>query len=196
MPFMFNNPLSLPWKKVACLTVPAIFLLSTLADAEDYLPFYRFYNTKIHQHEYTNSETEAEQWRKDPNKNAEGVLGWLPTKPGKDVTRLYRPRKATGRHYYYTVKPRGFKNFTLEPTVMYVYERKGTGRVGIHGTCLSGGEDMFFTKSKDEVKQVIEDTKKGIGNKRRKFYNAFYILEKNPEKKASSGDSEKKKPPQ
>lgn len=189
---MFKNLLSLLWKKVACLTVPAVvLLLSTLADAEDYLPLYRFYNTKINQHEYTNSETEAEQWRKDPNKKAEGVLGWLPAKPGKDVTRLYCASKANGRYYYYTVKPKGFTNFKLEPTVMYVYERKGAGRAGIHGTCLSGGEDMLFTKSKDEVNQVIEDTKNAIGNKRRKFYNAFYILEENPEKQDPSADSEK-----
>lgn len=187
---MFRILLSLRLKNVTCLAVPAIFLLSTFADAGDYLPLYRFYNTKIHQHEYTNSEQEAEQWRKDPDKGPEGVLGWLPTKQGKDVTRLYRVRsKVHGRHYYYTVKPKGLKNFEIEPTIMYVYKRRGTGRVAIHGTCLSGGEDMFFTKSKDEVDQVIEETKNSIGNKRRKFLNAFYILEENPEKKDSANDT-------
>lgn len=187
---MFRNAVFVDLRIVTALLVA--LLLQTRADAEDYLPLYRFYNTKIHQHEYTNSDKEAEQWKKDPDKKAEGILGWLPAKPGKGITRLYRARKATGRHYYYTVKPRGFTDFTLDPTVMYVYERKGTGRVGIHGTCLSGGEDMLLTKSRDEVKKVIDETKKGIGNNRRGFYNAFYILEQNPAKVRSSDDSDKK----
>lgn len=191
---MFDNVLTLPVKMIVCLCAPALVLKSTIAGAEDALPFYRFYNTKIHQHEYTNSEKEAEQWRNDPDKKAEGVLGWLPAAPGKDVTRLYRARsKTNGRHYYYTVKPKGLRNIELEPTVMYVYERKGTGRVAIHGTCLSGGEDMVFSKSRDEIDSIIEDTEKAIGNRRRKFLNAFYILEKNPEKNETSGDTGEKK---
>lgn len=177
-------------KSVICLSALTIVLLSVRANAEDFLPFYRFYNTKIHQHEYTNSETEAEEWRKDPDKKAEGILGWLPSAPGDDVTRLYRARsKVHGRHYYYTVKPRDLKNFEIEPTTMYVYKRKGAGRVGIHGTCLSGGEDMVFTKSREEVEKIIEDTKNSIDDKRRKFYNAFYILEENPDKAEASGES-------
>lgn len=190
---MFKNLRSLRTKDVVCLTLLAIVLASPRAAAEEYLPLYRFYNTKIHQHEYTNSETEAEKWRKDPNKKAEGSLGWLPTQPGDDVTRLFRARKSNGRHYYYTVKPKGFKDFVIEPTVMYVYKRKGAGRVAIHGTCLSGGEDMLFTRSRDEVEQAIEDTKNAIGNKRRKFYNAFYILDQNPGKPDTSQDSGEKK---
>lgn len=181
---MFENKNFVRLKHLFCGSALAILLLSAGTDAADYLPFYRFYNTKIHQHEYTNSETEAETWRKNPDKKEEEILGWLPASPGEKNTRLYRARSTThGRHYYYTVKPRGLKDFELEPTLMYVYKKRGPGRIAIHGTCLSGGEDMVFTKSRDEVEHIIESTKKGIGNERRKFFNAFYVLEENPEKK-------------
>ncbi|MBD3676221.1 MAG: hypothetical protein HUJ26_22145 [Planctomycetaceae bacterium] len=178
---MFARMISLFGVKTSCLAVSVIVLTSACAGAADHLPLYRFYNTKIHQHEYTNSETEAKEWQKVPHKNKEKVLGWLPTGPGKEVTRLYRATKENGRHYYYTVKPRGFKNFKLEPTNMYVYEHKGNGRVAVHATCLSGGEDMFFSTSKEELDLVIEDTKNAIGNQRRRFLNVFYVLEEKPE---------------
>jgi hypothetical protein len=138
----------------------------------------RFYDTRLSEHVYTYGEGEPAAWRKDSTKTRETIVGYASLKELPDTRRLYRAIRKDGMHYFYFEAPRNATGIRLEDFVLYVWTKPDDGRVPIHGACLPDRLDMYFDADESKVKKVIEDTSTGLGAKRVRYPNAFYLYAK------------------
>ena len=144
-------------------------------DAPKRTDLLRFYDKKLHEHVYTYGDGEPAAWRKHADMESETVMGQVALEKEEGTTRLFRAIGKDRRHYFYTEKPAGLKDFELEDFIVYVWTKPGDERIPLHACLLPDGTDLFLDPEQKKVTTFADETQKGIGINRKNISKMLYV---------------------